>query len=560
MKRRFLGLLAVLSLCGAQATASAAALALLPPGADKPYVGVRLAPAGSGLEVLTVLESTPAQRAGLESGDVITALDAAPIASIESLNEALSRRAPGDRIELSILRGDREVSVIVELGAKPAATELKPGFLSELPEPEVFLAEPPQEAPRGGGYLGIFVEPTDGGAKIAGVRPGSPAEQGRLKEGDTILAIDGKKVESADQLKEILAARAAGDEIQVTILRDGGEKQRIVKLARFEDLDWSEAALAAPAPEPAAPEAGAPASGEGMLARPLVRRAVKTPKVRLAVPAEPAVAEKQAEDAKRGWLGIYFGEDEKGVTVDGTVPDGPAEKAGVQAGDVILYLDETKIDSSADLLKVLEGTRKGKTVAMMVLREGKPLEFDVKLGKQPAEASFAAEDFVEVAPAPRARIAKAVQQKKPAKAKKAGSSFTLAPERSIRLVPGAGGGFMLKVDGQEEGLEIPAHGGDGDPVRDRPAAQGQEGAGQGPGRALLRVLRRAVLHRPRPHRERLLLLRRERSARRREERPGTASRQHDPGADGGRRGGAAAGVHARRGQRRRQRARAMPRG
>jgi serine protease Do len=95
----------------------------------------------------------------------------------------------------------------------------------------------------------------------------------------------------------------------------------------------------------------------------------------------------------RGWLGVSvqpmtpelarsFGLDkEHGALVGDVVEQGPAEKAGIKRGDVIVSYDGKKVDESAALPALVAATPVGKTVPVEVLRDGKKTTVNVAIGK-----------------------------------------------------------------------------------------------------------------------------------------------------------------------------------
>jgi serine protease Do len=106
----------------------------------------------------------------------------------------------------------------------------------------------------------------------------------------------------------------------------------------------------------------------------------------------------------RGWLGVYIQEvtpalaksfdlkEKKGALVAQVSPGSPAEKAGIEQGDIILEFDGKEVADSKDLPRIVASTPVGKAVAIKVLRNGKVLERQMKVGEM--------EEKVEVVKAP----------------------------------------------------------------------------------------------------------------------------------------------------------------
>ncbi|MFL5818086.1 MAG: S1C family serine protease [Conexibacter sp.] len=81
-------------------------------------------------------------------------------------------------------------------------------------------------------YLGVQLAPTESGAgaQLAGVAAGTPAEQAGLQEGDVIVALDGSPVDGADALAAAIGAHKPGDEVRLTLERDGARHTVTVAL------------------------------------------------------------------------------------------------------------------------------------------------------------------------------------------------------------------------------------------------------------------------------------------------------------------------------------------
>jgi len=76
-------------------------------------------------------------------------------------------------------------------------------------------------------FLGVSTAPAaDGGAAITGVVPNAPAARGGLREGDTIVEIDGRPVRDPDDVSAVVNARRPGDDVRVVVER-GGERRTL---------------------------------------------------------------------------------------------------------------------------------------------------------------------------------------------------------------------------------------------------------------------------------------------------------------------------------------------
>ncbi|MBD3378984.1 MAG: Do family serine endopeptidase [Candidatus Omnitrophica bacterium] len=98
-----------------------------------------------------------------------------------------------------------------------------------------------------------------------------------------------------------------------------------------------------------------------------------------------------------GWLGVsvqdpdkdlreYFGlERKEGVIILRVFPDSPAEKAGLEVGDVILRVDGEKMEDSIDLVENISSREPGTAVEMTVKKDGEKKNVRLMLGKRPGD-------------------------------------------------------------------------------------------------------------------------------------------------------------------------------
>jgi S1-C subfamily serine protease len=199
-----------------------------------------------GVRVDEVEGDSPAQRAGLRAGDVITEFDGERVRSARQFTRLVQETAPGQPVSLSVQRDgqkqalqitpeDRVSSWAPGIDADEIRREVERSLqgLRDLPR----VLEAPgfhfrMESPTGPrGRLGVQVErltpqlqdyfgAPDGGVLVAEVTAGSPAEKAGLKAGDVITAVNGTSVRDAGDLVEELREAGAGAQVEVRIVRD----------------------------------------------------------------------------------------------------------------------------------------------------------------------------------------------------------------------------------------------------------------------------------------------------------------------------------------------------
>jgi putative serine protease PepD len=80
-------------------------------------------------------------------------------------------------------------------------------------------------------YLGVALDSTASSARVADVRPGTPAAKANLRSGDVVTAVDGATVDSAEALTRAIDAHKPGETVTVKIRRNGKDITAQVKLA-----------------------------------------------------------------------------------------------------------------------------------------------------------------------------------------------------------------------------------------------------------------------------------------------------------------------------------------
>jgi len=81
----------------------------------------------AGVRIESIAADSPASAAGLAVGDVVIALDGAPIGGIDDLQRLLGAEAVGRRVTIEVVRRDRVASIDVTLEEAPRSKDRRPG-------------------------------------------------------------------------------------------------------------------------------------------------------------------------------------------------------------------------------------------------------------------------------------------------------------------------------------------------------------------------------------------------------------------------------------------------
>lgn len=88
---------------------------------------------------------------------------------------------------------------------------------------------------------------------------------------------------------------------------------------------------------------------------------------------------------ERGWLGVAVDDRDNGVTIASVDRAGPASKAGIRPGDVVVAINGDKIESSRGLIRAVAVVPPGNSVHVMVRRQGRDMDIPVNVGRRPSE-------------------------------------------------------------------------------------------------------------------------------------------------------------------------------
>jgi len=190
------------------------------------------------------------------------------------------------------------------------------------------------------GYLGVTIQnvtpelaaalklKSAKGVVVTDVVKNTPAHEAGLKEGDVITGYEGRAVSDVRHLRSIVATTAVGKEVLITIVRDGEAK-----------------ALTARIGEQKGKEIIPPSRSEGT-----------------AIPRIGIETQDLTESVRRQFDVVA----KKGVLIAGVVPDGPADKAGVRPGTVILEINHQAVGNVREFRRALGKIPMDKNVLLLV--------------------------------------------------------------------------------------------------------------------------------------------------------------------------------------------------
>ena len=192
---------------------------------DRGYLGVQIQPMtgdlAEGLGVKTprgaLVNSagadTPAAKAGLKAGDVITAVNGEAVADARELTRKIAGLKPGTKVDLGYVREGRDRTATIELGTLPA--ESSASNRDEGAKTSIRLGLQLAPASRAGAG--------EEGVAVVNVDPDGPAAAKGIQEGDVILDVGGRAVSTpAEVASGIEAARTDGKKAVLMRVKSSG--------------------------------------------------------------------------------------------------------------------------------------------------------------------------------------------------------------------------------------------------------------------------------------------------------------------------------------------------
>jgi len=199
-----------------------------------------------GVLVEQVDPNSPAARAGLRTGDIITEFNGQHVEGTIGFRRMVRETPQGRTVQLTIWREGRSQALSAELAAMPRQSRerISPGIPRIMPFPDApdvlrrFREHGMNPmAPTIGisamdvsGQLGAYFNAPDGeGVLVTEVKENSPAAKGGLKAGDVITKINGKRVHDLGELRGQLGESRDTKSVSLSVIRKGVETSLMVE-------------------------------------------------------------------------------------------------------------------------------------------------------------------------------------------------------------------------------------------------------------------------------------------------------------------------------------------
>ena len=169
------------------------------------YLGVSLE---AKLKISEVEPGSPAEAAGLCTGDEITSIDGKNIRLIEQARALLQSKPPGQSISIAVKRGDESLSLTATLAATSRPMRVNARAI-----------------------MGVKMgEPREEGIPVASVTKDRPAAKAGIRQGDLILSVDDTAIGEGRLMNDALSEKKPGETVKLRLRRKEEELEKSIKL------------------------------------------------------------------------------------------------------------------------------------------------------------------------------------------------------------------------------------------------------------------------------------------------------------------------------------------
>ena len=314
---------------------------------------------GKQVEIVGIFEAGAAEKAGLQKGDIITAIDDKKVKNLSQLMHLIKANEPGESIAIQYLRDGEIGETTATLQASKNKNELifgngdtriewdNDGGITWNGDENFEIRFPIFENK---GEMGMTLgEANDDGVSIKNVETESAAAAAGLEKDDIITEINGEKIKSAAALMKTLEGKKAGEELDVKYLRNGEANRTTVTLKKSnnifsfkgedQEIKW---------------EGGDNNWNFNWI-----------------------------EDNQNSSMGVLLGGiTDEGVKIEGIIKNSGAEEVGLESGDIVTKIDGETVQSVAEIKAILKDKKAGDVVEVRYLRNETENTTNITLGSK----------------------------------------------------------------------------------------------------------------------------------------------------------------------------------
>ncbi|GAB4360930.1 MAG: Do family serine endopeptidase [Oricola sp.] len=175
----------------------------------------------SGALVAEPQDDAPAKKAGIRSGDVITAVNGKKVNDPRELARTIAALNPGTKAEITYMRDGKEKTVSVKLGELPGSDKVASADGSSGKSSETALAD-----------FGLTVAPADDGKGVivTGIDPDSAAADAGIRPGDKVVEVNNEAVSSASDIEKQIDTVAKSGRKAALLLLERDDSSRFVAM------------------------------------------------------------------------------------------------------------------------------------------------------------------------------------------------------------------------------------------------------------------------------------------------------------------------------------------
>ena len=178
-----------------------------------------------GALVADILKESPAEGSGLRKGDIITAVDGAPIGDVNHLRRVVAVKKPGTKVKIDVYRDGRAEKIEMTIGTMPVAP---PVADRDVRDREDMLGMAVRDIDEDLAYK--YRSPEKSGVIVTQVKQGSPAMRAGIAPGDVIREIERGVIDSVNTYNRAVASLKGKTRVLVLINRAGTHRFVVLDL------------------------------------------------------------------------------------------------------------------------------------------------------------------------------------------------------------------------------------------------------------------------------------------------------------------------------------------